>query len=166
MARNDGSRPFNSPPPPPSPPFLHAHRRAAVPLRQEAVAAGREIRIDYEDGGASNSYWIAGRPPETDWRARAHVHPPPPTAAEPILRRHTRAHLELEADDGTRPAAPLPWQGPRGGDERLRLLVPSLIPSQHRGQPGRLWALVATHLPGRSGEECFERWGRVLSACA
>ena len=28
------------------------------------------------------------------------------------------------------------------------------------------WALVATHLPGRTGRECRERWGRLAAGAA
>ena len=61
-------------------------------------------------------------------------------------------------------AAPLPWGGERGGDARLRLLVPSLA-KKLAGLRARVascqWGIVASHLPGRTGAECRERWAEL-----
>ena len=54
---------------------------------------------------------------------------------------------------------PLPWEGAGGGDERLRHLVPLMSRAA-----GSAWALVSTHLPGRSGRECRERWSNLIQA--
>jgi len=61
-------------------------------------------------------------------------------------------------------AAPLLWGGERGGDARLRLLVPSLA-KKLAGLRARVascqWGIVASHLPGRTGAECRERWAEL-----
>ena len=51
---------------------------------------------------------------------------------------------------------PIPWAGACGGDARMRWLVPQLAKEMAKGGPS--WAIVATHLPGRSGRECRDRW--------
>ena len=63
----------------------------------------------------------------------------------------------------------LPWAGAAGGDARLLYLVPQLARKypklmEHKGSTH--WALVATHLPGRTGRECRERWGRLAAGAA
>ena len=55
--------------------------------------------------------------------------------------------------------SPLPWPGKEGGDARLRALVPLLL----KGNPSN-WSLIATHVPGRSGRECKERWWTALAS--
>ena len=50
----------------------------------------------------------------------------------------------------------IPWAGADGADARLRKLVPLLL----RNNPSN-WALIATHLPGRSGRECQDRWVEI-----
>ena len=67
------------------------------------------------------------------------------------------------------PVEPLPWEGARGGDARLRVLVPMLskrLVGLKEGKQTSSWALVATHLPGRTGRECRERWGRLAAGAA
>ena len=159
-----------------------------VLVASEPIALGAEIRINYESGNerGTNTYWGTpnnpDQPHESDaWRA-ARRHPPPPVAdAEPLvdglaqLQRAAEARggadaavvglrvmQELPREDGGAPS--LPWEGARGGDARLRVLVPKL--ARHDLLPGlkdpaRLsaqWGVVATHVPGRSGRECRERW--------
>lgn len=81
---------------------------------------------------------------------------------------------------------PIPWaalspsEGSRAasavqssGDDRLRVLVNMLLggsSSEAEASPVPLtpaksagWATLATHLPGRSGRECRERWGVLTS---
>ena len=53
---------------------------------------------------------------------------------------------------------PLHWEGVGGGDDRLRKLVPLL-----RGMSNP-WPIVSTHLPGRSGRECRERWTKLVQS--
>ena len=48
------------------------------------------------------------------------------------------------------------WEGACGGDARMRRLVPQLAREMAKGGPS--WGIVATHLPGRSGRECRDRW--------
>eukprot|EP00966_Prymnesium_polylepis_P061795 1434169-Prymnesium_polylepis.3 len=48
----------------------------------EQVAAGTELRFDYENGGAN--YWQGQPPNETDWRKRS-IEPPPPSGVEPTV---------------------------------------------------------------------------------
>ena len=70
---------------------------------------------------------------------------------------------------GSEPVEPLPWDGARGGDARLRVLVPLLskrLVGLKEGKQTSSWALVATHLPGRTGRECRERWGRLAAGAA
>ena len=57
---------------------------------------------------------------------------------------------------GEAPEPPTPWQGACGGDARMRCLVPQLAKEMAKGGPS--WGIVATHLPGRSGRECRDRW--------
>ena len=47
------------------------------------------------------------------------------------------------------------------GDARLRVLVPLLVGGGSRGGESAAWATLATHLPGRSGRECRERWAVI-----
>jgi hypothetical protein len=124
------------------------------------------------------------QPHESDaWRA-ARRHPPPPAAsAERLvdgLSRLQRAAaasgaaaeseadglLSLLPDEG---GAQLPWAGVVGGDARLRVLVPLLARRFTGLKEQKLssqWASVATHLPGRSGRECCERWGQLAAVAA
>jgi hypothetical protein len=57
-------------------------------------------------------------------------------------------------------AEPTPWEGVGGGDERLQGVVPLLGRSTPKSTGGIevSWAAVSTHVPGRSGRECRERW--------
>ena len=186
-------------------------RQHVVLVASQAVAAGEEIRFDYENGGDRGCYWGEAPPVEShSWRARR-VEPPPPSGEEPRMlvdvtpkRRRGEAPsgarwAETEADEEKNEraplpiAAPLPWGGAGGGDERLTRLVPLLLranptnwatsaflPCGHRTNAFIMTALpphdsppmltrrrvfcdsrsfsVSTHLPGRSGRECRERW--------
>jgi len=123
-------------------------------VASEPIAAGSEIRIDYES--EAGTYWLSGQPPETLWRIRGPQPLLPPSVEEPLFRDGLRTspgrldHLcSLER---------LQWEGEGGGDERLLKLVPLLIQPCNWGKPCRAWGLVATHLPGRTGRECFDRW--------
>ena len=129
-------------------------------------------------GGDAGQYWdFTGiSPQETAWRT-TRLQAPPPTAEEPLIDRlaQLQAAAAAGADagglmlpDGPSSEAPLPWQGTSGGDARLRVLVPLLYPpcssyanggalSSTNNMVAR-WAILATHLPGRSGRECRERW--------
>ena len=146
-------------------------RQHMVIVATETIAAGKEIRINYEymDG----TYWKGTPPAETTWRA-LHVTPPPATREQPVVNR--LAELQAAAASGR--AAPacakprdhgegLPWEGEDGGDVRLRVLVP-LLATKTYGFGGVLsrisynWAMVATHLPGRSGRECRDRWLQLV----
>ena len=119
----------------------------------ECIPAGSEIRIDYE-AGESSTYWLAGQPEENSrWRTHF-VQPPPPTAEEPLFCSSMKPETGQEAGMVAR----LPWEGEGGGDRRLEKLIPLLVPAGLRDRPGRHWGLVATHLPGRSGRESFDRW--------
>ena len=102
-------------------------------------------------------YWGEQGPPrETAWRD-VRAHPPPPVAgAKPVCQRLQ----QLQAAAASRQQAPwapevearpppVAWEGAAGGDARLRKAVPLLRSN---------WSLVATHVPGRSGHECRERW--------
>ena len=136
----------------------------------EAIAAGEEIRINYEGGEGRGAYWTGGAPEETgNWRdLRA-----PLPAGFPTLPEATPAIGVLDAiraanSRGKRPslpaalvrslahiypapAVPLPEEE---AEARIRLLAPLLARSDNR----KTWGLLATHLPGWSGRRCFERW--------
>ena len=139
-------------------------REHMVLVASEPIEAGREIRIDYEDGDCS--YWRGQAPAETHWR-RLRIRPPPPTADEPVhdrlpeLQQAAARKKQLPAvPTAAVPTAavdPIPWEGPRGGDARLHAIVP-LLSVNGRDTNQRAWPLVSTHVPGRSGRECRERW--------
>lgn len=127
-------------------------------VAREPIAAGQEVRFDYEGGhkisrSRAPSYWRGQPPVETGrWRgARAAMpkHPLP------------------EGDERPKPLA---WVS-GSGDERLRALVQLLVPGggstsrRRKVEPGGAWGRVATHMPGRSGEECLNRW-RVLTGAS
>lgn len=148
-------------------------RQHMVLVATECIAAGREIRINYEH--SDGTYWKGAPPAETAWRA-LHVTPPPATGEQPVVNR--LAELQAAAASGR--ALPrcakmcdhgeaLPWEGEDGGDVRLRVLVPLLATKTygHGGALSRIaynWAMVATHLPGRSGRECRDRWLDLMRA--
>ena len=176
-------------------------RQHMVLVASEPIAAGGEIRIDYDSGsksrshgtkafkakGASSTYWGGaqqGQPGESlAWR-QAHCHPPPPAAEGERLVNGLARLQRAAAASGSDPEAacgglvhllpgepvePLPWEGARGGDARLRVLVPMLskrLVGLKEGKQTSSWALVATHLPGRTGRECRERWGRLAAGAA
>ncbi|EOD05829.1 hypothetical protein EMIHUDRAFT_219955 [Emiliania huxleyi CCMP1516] len=147
-----------------------------VLVASEPISAGGEIRIDYEGGSSragsgSTAYWGAetgmGEPREDGaWRA---------AVVDGLARLQSAARASQGGEDvdaasavlacsvADETAAPLPWGGERGGDARLRLLVPSLA-KKLAGLRARVascqWGIVASHLPGRTGAECRER--RVL----
>ena len=132
----------------------------SFPQRRVRVLA--QVRIDYEAG--DSTYWAgiddwAGQPPpETSWR-QLRVRPPPSDALDEI--RCPRALKEFGLVSGS--ALPVAWEGSEGGDARLQALVP-LFSNNGRDANESAWPLVSTHLPGRSGRECRERW--LLLQCA
>ena len=78
---------------------------------------------------------------------------PPPSGAEPHAEWMLPPELPLSASGV---GGIIPWAGADGADARLRKLVPLLL----RNNPSN-WALIATHLPGRSGRECQDRWVEI-----
>ena len=146
-------------------------RQHMVIVATERIAAGYEIRINYEH--TDGTYWKGASPAETAWRT-LHVTPPPATGEQPVVNR--LAELQAAAALGrATPRKPrdhvegLPWEGEDGGDVRLRVLVP-LLATKTYGFGGVLarvaynWPMVATHLPGRSGHECRDRWLDLMRA--
>ena len=128
------------------------HRMLIVAL--EPIAAGQEVRIDYEEGEAA--YWDERKPPiETAWRS-VRIYPPPPTSEEPSYEKVEESGPEMRTS--------LPWEGPTGGDARLQALVPLFSTSTNRQANESAWPLVSTHLLGRSWRECRERW--LIIRCA
>ena len=129
----------------------------------ESIDAGQEVRIDYE-GGGNDSYWaVLGQAPvETDWR-RVRVQPPPPPCDELVCHRllelETAASLRQVPPPCSVPASrsPIPWDGASGGDARLHAIVP-MLSSNGREANQSAWPLVSTHVPGRTGRECKDRW--------
>ena len=135
-------------------------RQQLMLVCSEHIAAGHEIRIDYENGATSaGSYWGESPPRETRWRDVL-AHPPPPLpTAERVC--HRLQQLQAAAASGRSapwspevepPPAPIPWDGPDGGDARISKVV-QLYPKSFSSN----WSLVATHVPGRSGRECRHR---------
>ena len=135
-------------------------RQQLMLVCSEHIAAGHEIRIDYEDGATSAGlYWGECPPRETRWRDVL-AHPPPPVpTAERVC--HRLQQLQAAAASGKSapwspeiepPPAPIPWDGPDGGDARISKVV-QLYPKSFSSN----WSLVATHVPGRSGRECRDR---------
>ena len=117
--------------------------------------------MDYEGGGSK--YWQAlgqAPPPETNWRD-ARVPPPPPSAAA-VTPQGPSALIPDATLNAVRPSGEvvsvLPWEGPDGGDARMRALVPMLNAENNPSQ----WPLVATHIFGRTAGECRDRY-RVAS---
>ena len=58
-------------------------------------------------------------------------------------------------------AAPLAWDGPGGGDERLEVIVPPFLIYAESCEVSaniNIFHLVATHLHGRTADECEARW--------
>lgn len=138
----------------------HALAGALWIVALEPIPASAEIRVDYEAEGRQGQYWSAlgMTPHEGDWKS-VRLPSLPPGA------------LGLE-DEEAGARAQLPWAGPSGGDARLRTLVPQLAPYCTGGEHWQLGAtakstaplfgVVATHLPGRSGLECYMRWCQLV----
>ena len=161
-------------------------RERMVLVALEDIAPGTELRFDYEGGNGGQGYWnIMGERPAagSSWR-RAPPPPLPPPPADGAYRNtdpkrvaayrpkaktkgNTAAAAAAAAKANALPAEghadgpPMPWEGARGGDARLRVLVPLLL----KNNPSN-WPLISTHIPGRSGKECKERWRRVEAAAA
>ena len=57
-----------------------------VLVSRESIAAGAEVRFDYENGARAGTYWrrIGQRPREMHWRLLRQP-PPPPTGEEPVV---------------------------------------------------------------------------------
>jgi len=140
-------------------------------ITNELVPAGAEIRIDYERGSRPN-YWQGSPPQETSWRQLRLASPPPSgiallsaacTPRLPLLPNGAQGRGQgdqvppdslVEADE-----SPIPWDGPQGGDARLTELADQL----HAHKNPSHWALVATHLPGRTAQECRRRFIHMAS---
>ena len=122
------------------------------------------VRINYEDG--NELYW-QGEPPSDSggWR-QVRLRVPPPAAMQPVINRlvelQTASVLRCDPPPCSVPyplAEPAPWEGVNGWDGRLQAVVAFLSPHYLHGVGSSvLWSMVSTHLPGRSGAECRERW--------
>ena len=119
-------------------------------VAKEGIPSGAEIRFNYEAGG--ERYWGA-RPEETSWRA-VRLRAPPPSGESPFFYSPDGPP---SADVDEMPLEPLAWDGPHGGVARLRWLLPRLACHTTNGH-GTNWALVSTHVPGRSADECRVQW--------
>ena len=75
-------------------------RHLMVLVASEPIAAGAEIRVDYESGSAS--YWQGRTPLEPEWRNQR-VEPPPPSGEPPtsVLTRDFSSEMLR--------APPIPW---------------------------------------------------------
>ena len=136
--------------------------------------------VSTDEHDNQGDYWLGAPPAENDdWR-ELRVPQPPATAEDPVLGR--LAELQAAVASGE-PAPPcteprlqttsgvLPWEGEAGGDARLRTLVPLLTQSSKSlsGAQATLqsnWANISTHLPGRTGRECRDRWQQLLGCSA
>ena len=136
---------------------------SSLPQSESCISLGLRcrVRINYESG--ESDYWHGEPPTETKWR-EARVPIPPPALADPVYDRlqelQAAAASRLEAPPCAFPAAPpppMPWQGAAGGDKRLEAIVPLLSTNDVTCS----WSLAATHVPGRSGRECRDRWFRL-----
>lgn len=133
-----------------------------VLVASRCVSRGQEIRFNYE--GGHSSYWREDtRPQERGEWQRAIIETPPPTPEEPVIAPPVGSSgkpfsdLERLAPD----EEVMPWAGLAGGDARLRKLMGMLDPQGKvsAAKPGRsVWRVVCTHLPGRTGVECRDRW--------
>ena len=138
----------------------------------EDIAAGAEIRINYEAGEA-HEYWTHGAPKENaQWRdVRLPISGPPvpcgTVAAIGVLdaireaastRRGAlaRPRLTPALDLGLEQAAcgPTVPLSERRADQRIAELAPLLARADNR----KTWGLLATHVPGWSGRQCYDRW--------
>lgn len=143
-------------------------------VSNELIQAGAEIRIDYESGG-EDSYWKGMLPSNHDeWRDfRQQIEPLPEGIAPPSAERAAVNVLQDVLDSNRRnkplppsvfsrlaaiyptPLPPLPWNENDAelGDARLRRLAPIFVTNRRAS-----WGLLASHIPGRTGLECRERW--------
>jgi hypothetical protein len=71
----------------------------------ESIAAGAELRFDYEAGGSN--YWKGYPPRESDWRSKSLV-PPPPSGVEPTID-YLPAGLAYPLHAGRKPPWPDQW---------------------------------------------------------
>ena len=130
------------------------------------VDAGAELRISDEPpqglGFAAGLDGAAAEEARSDAWKHVRMRTPPPTAEEPIYASEDPLSVEDLVESSvhvTLPQEPpLHWEGVGGGDDRLRKLVPLL-----RGMSNP-WPIVSTHLPGRSGRECRERWTKLVQS--
>jgi len=130
------------------------------------VDAGAELRISDEPpqglGFAAGLDGAAAEEARSDAWKHVRMRTPPPTAEEPIYACEDPLSVEDLAEASVHVTLPqdppLPWEGAGGGDDRLRKLV-SLL----RGMSNP-WPIVSTHLPGRSGRECRERWTKLVQS--
>ena len=172
-------------------PSVDGARERLALVTTVAVAAGQELRINYENGGARGQYWGRGvrpcTPVEHNWRNRR-IATPPPSGAPPVVRYLPRLleynrWREMEARDrqnGVQPPLHAPPRAPRAlaspphaswCDTTLRMLIAQLQSTawfhecvQKGIGKAPLWGLVASHFPGRSPLECQERWRQVCQA--
>lgn len=139
-------------------------RERMVLVSSEPIEPGQEVRINYESGDAGQYWHVLGEvPTEGRWRD-ARVHAPPPSGDEPVFQTLQRGPLatagpsnDLVCSHSKQCHSPIPWEGCRGGDARLHAIVP-LLSTNGRYANASAWPLVSTHVPGRSGRECHDRW--------
>ena len=159
-------------------------RQSMCLVASEPIEAGAEIRWDYESVGLHTGGHDSSPPSEdAAWRA-VRLPTLPPSGAERIIDRLAVLQAATIKGDAPPPLpepdylgegpivcartcevqrhsgaaawqAPLPWDGPSGGDARMAHLATIFEVS---GEGSRGWANIASHLPGRSGRDCRERW--------
>jgi hypothetical protein len=145
-----------TPPPTPEEPVI---RRLTKLIAMIAMIAVRRLTVELI---AMIALIVVRR--LTELRLAAASCTPPPPCTEPQQPQATVKVADTWSDLPL--GNSLPWEGAGGGDARLQTLVPMLTLKsyEHGGSLRSLsiqWAMLSTHLPGRSGKECRERWQRI-----
>jgi len=141
--------------------------RRLVLIARCPVKAGEELRFDYERG--NTKYWKNGKQPleaRGEWR-HALIATPLPTPSEPVFlpQREDLSQCQQQSlyevlEELAPKEALIPWEGSRGGDYRLRKLMADYFAEK---EYQNMWSLICTHLPGRTGAECRDRWQKLCA---
>ncbi|KAL1530056.1 hypothetical protein AB1Y20_000978 [Prymnesium parvum] len=140
-------------------PGKHDLREHVVLVATTHIRPGEEIRFDYE---ASNGSTSPRAEESVAWRS-VRINPPPPALGEPIIDRlaelraaaAARQEVPTMCPELLQREEPTRWEGDAGGDARLSAIVPLL---QREVSGSSVWAIASSHVPGRSGQECYARW--------
>merc|ERR1719476_63829 len=110
-------------------------------VAMETIDCGAEIRINYEADQDAGMYWKDGPPPETNWR-QARVRPPAAALEEPIYWHAEERWPALPCPVPSFVEDPIEWDGPTGGDARLRQIIP-LLSANGKDVNESAWPLVS-----------------------